>query len=151
MRRTATVTATAALLLLGVAPAQAAADRSCAGAFTIFKATLVHDQGAIGVLDGGDVFRLKFRQQVLYNDPSFSIDFTSSSNGEVDSLDDPGGETRLSGSGRYLTVEIQEEDIVGDPVTIALPLPVTITSLSGVVRDADYREPSLACSKDVVL
>ena len=150
MRRTATLTATAALLLIGATPVQAAADRNCAGAFTISKATLVQDQGEIGVLDAGDVFTLTFRQKILYNDPSFSITFESS-NGEQDGVDDPGGETRLSGSGKYLTVEIREEDIVGDPVTIALPLPTTITAISGVVRARDHREPSLTCSKDVVL
>lgn len=150
MRRTATLTATAALLLLGVAPAQAVADRSCAGAFTISRATLVHDRGEIGVLDAGDVFRLKFRQKILYNDPSFSITFESS-NGEEDGLDDPGGETGLSGSARFLTVEIREVASVGAPVTLALRWPVTIPALSGAVRADDDREPSLACSEDVVL
>ena len=138
------------LALMSAGSAQAAPR--CEGP-TIKSATVV-DQGQLGILDPGDVIRLDFARPIApvdYAGFSFAL---LGADGTTASQSDPGGETALTFTSKSITIGINQLQISGTPNEIALPLPATITAITGVYsqkKNFSGAPVSLTCSKDVVL
>ena len=110
---------------------------------------MVTDQGQIGVLDPGDVFTIEFQRPVDIFAPNMGLHFQSA-NGEQDMLDHPISDFGFSWDRKSITVTINAIDLGGGLVEFDLPLPVTLTRLSGAYdRRGDLALSS--CSRDVIL
>jgi len=148
---TAIAIGAASVAIVSAVPAQAA-PRGCEGP-VIKSVEMVTDQGQIGVLDPGDVFTITFQRPIAGVDYAGSEIRFVGANGETAYQSHPGGEFEATNTNRSITVTINELQISGTPNEIALPLPATISSISGIYTKNDRTNApvSLACSKDVVL
>jgi hypothetical protein len=150
VRTATTVIGLVGLTLSGWTTSAGATPPGCDGAI-IQRSVLVSDQGALGVLDADDVFELRFRQSIDVLYAEFGVTFLGA-NGEADAVSDPNATSSETVTGKTLTVTIEPVDIGGGVNDIALPLPVTITEITGVFgKGSETGRPSISCSKDVVL
>jgi hypothetical protein len=151
MRTLIVAAATAALAGTLAVSAQAAPAR-CEG-LIIKSAEIVTDQGQIGVLDSGDVFTVTFRQRFWGIDaPAAALYFTAA-NGQQDAIFHSNSEFGYTTTSRSVTVTIDEIDLGGGAVDIALPFPVSITRFSGLGDEQGnlFDSTVSACSPDAVL
>jgi len=143
-----------ALIAVAAAPASSqAAPARCEG-LIIKSAEIVTDQGQIGVLDAGDVFTVTFQRPFwAIFAPGSVVGFTAA-DGQEDFIFHSSADFDYTvTSRRSVTVTIREIDLGGEPVDIALPLPVSITTFSGLVdkKGNELDRTVSTCSPDAVL
>jgi hypothetical protein len=129
-----------------------ARPKACDG-LIIKSAKILKDRGQIGVLDAGDVFKVKFKQRfVALHAPSSEVGFTAA-NGQSDSISHANGDFGYTATSRSVTVTISDVDLGGGPVDIALPLPVSITTFGLLVdKNGNGLDTTVStCSRDAVL
>jgi hypothetical protein len=131
----------------------AAKPKACDG-LIIKRAKMVMDQGQIGVLDAGDLFRVRFQRPFSsIFAPDSEVGFAAA-DGQTDTIFNSNGDFGFTVTSRKsVTVTISEFDLGGGPVDIALPLPVSITTFGLLVDKKGNALPTTvsACSRDAVL